>query len=1080
MLSSPVCPLLLTCVVIVSRLKVTSLVLATWTPVSPHPASHITTDSRRFDLKTTVSDSGGDTGLAQSDFTDEPAARSDTHPTGSPPADASVSHAARSVSAHSTYHQNTQDNTPASTLQDESTQDNSPTSTLQDESTQDNSPTSTLQDESTQDNSPTSTLQDESTQDNSPTSTLQDESTQDNSPTSTLPHETSSTSSGSIAATFQSHVVLETQFLRQCFTKNENTQYHALHLEVLASYDKDSRIVTEAGQTHLRCHVDLIVPEDMVVKVQVVNFTSRCDNVRRLYVVESQSLVSLVDVCRSTTIAGEFSLTNRVSVKVSVAVPRRQWNPKYDDLLLHLNLTAVSYSDQLEVHYASRMTGIVQTPRWNGQVNYPYSMNSRAVVRTPAHHHVMLSFYSVDLGPVYNCQNDMLRVFAEEDAGHALALNEIEMLCGDTLLPAARVHKTSGLYFVFRSNTVNQFPGFRALFSFHNVSSTPQQTAGGQWNCTVPHWPQFSQHFPCNLESNCINSEDEVECDYITAGCGQGVITAGDGCYVFWNLGQDKQTYRMMKEWCEARGGSLASLNTVQEWEDVYRMLHQGHWKRVLVGLQPVPDEWPYMYNEMFCWADGSVAYYTLLEKITKEGICAYFARSRRWLYRTACYDDIPSDKHVLCELDPPQAPPLSHTLPLPHLARRPVQGRQVRCPSGHMTHNFLSCDVDSQCWADPTSTPASCQLPMESLPPVFACSDGTVEVPYTLVCDHRHDCSDGSDEVFCFFPPCATEGDFRCDNGQCVSEEKVCDGQIHCLDSSHKRKCFKIRERKRRSKPPPRIVGMDQHGSGVEQVSDKGFQPLPQLQVMDIRGCSMTEFPRGLMENMKKLRLVFADNYKLCCPAVLPAGFPQGNCHAPSDEISSCDTLLRSDFFRLFLYVFAVLGLIVTSHWEFYKQSSICLPLPVTRQYFKGQAYSFSVMVVLNFILFLLIAVGQAFIYYAIRTNSMSMVDSSKSSSKELTIARRLITVAMSDFLCWFPIGFLGLLASQNMAIPGEVRVGLAIFVLPLNSALNPFLYTLNVIREKRKQAYFKKLQGLFQSQQQIKTTDVSVSRHQ
>ncbi|XP_076442674.1 relaxin receptor 2-like [Babylonia areolata] len=363
-------------------------------------------------------------------------------------------------------------------------------------------------------------------------------------------------------------------------------------------------------------------------------------------------------------------------------------------------------------------------------------------------------------------------------------------------------------------------------------------------------------------------------------------------------------------------------------------------------------------------------------------------------------------------------------------------------------------------------------------------------------------------------------------------------------------------------------------------------------------------------MENMKKLRLVFADNYKLCCPAVLPAGFPQADCHAPSDEISSCDTLLRSDLFRLFLYVFAVLGLIgnagsflyrmvinkaeckqgfsvfvahlcasdflmglyltaiaiadkryqgsylwedvtwrnsvvckaagflsfvscevstfiiclitvdrflvlrfpfsqchfrknsaqtacllswligivlallpllqMTSHWEFYKQSSICLPLPVTRQYFKGQAYSFSVMVVLNFILFLLIAVGQAFIYHAIRTNSMSMVDTSKSSSKELTIARRLITVAMSDFLCWFPIGFLGLLASQNMAIPGEVRVGLAIFVLPLNSALNPFLYTLNVIREKRKQAYFKKLQGLFQSQQQIKTTDVSVNRHQ
>jgi hypothetical protein len=43
------------------------------------------------------------------------------------------------------------------------------------------------------------------------------------------------------------------------------------------------------------------------------------------------------------------------------------------------------------------------------------------------------------------------------------------------------------------------------------------------------------------------------------------------------------------------------------------------------------------------------------------------------------------------------------------------------------------------------------------------------------------------------------------------------------------------------------------------------------------------------------------------------------------------------------------------------------------------------------------------------------------------------------------------GLLASQGTAISSEVNVAMAIFVLPLNSALNPFLYTLNVVLEKR-----------------------------
>ena len=392
--------------------------------------------------------------------------------------------------------------------------------------------------------------------------------------------------------------------------------------------------------------------------------------------------------------------------------------------------------------------------------------------------------------------------------------------------------------------------------------------------------------------------------------------------------------------------------------------------------------------------------------------------------------------------------------------------------------------------------------------------------------------------------------------------------------------------------------------GSGADRMIGEGFRLLPRLEVLDVRGCPMSQFPRTVMADLVHLRLVYATNYKLCCAATLPAGFRLSDCYAPSDEVSSCDTLLRSDFFRMFLYIFAAMALIgntgslvyrvffsrmkhnqgfavfvthlsvsdflmgvyltiigvvdsmyqgaylwedvkwrnsstckvagflsllscevsafviclitadrflvlrfpfeqfhfrkasaltvcivawlagttialvpllpLTSHWEFYKQSSICIPLPVTRQHFPGLAYAFGVMIVLNSILFFVIAAGQACVYHSIRLNSFSMVDAAKASSKDLTIARRLITIAMSDFLCWFPVGLLGILASQDVPIPGEVSVGLAIFVLPLNSALNPFLYTMNVIREKRRLAQFKRLQALFHSQIQSKTTEV------
>ena len=325
----------------------------------------------------------------------------------------------------------------------------------------------------------------------------------------------------------------------------------------------------------------------------------------------------------------------------------------------------------------------------------------------------------------------------------------------------------------------------------------------------------------------------------------------------------------------------------------------------------------------------------------------------------------------------------------------------------------------------------------------------------------------------------------------------------------------------------------------------------------------------------------MFADNYKVCCPANLPVGFPVDQCLAPSDEISSCVALLRSDLYRVFLAVFAALAvsgniicfvlrvlilkgkqksgfaifvthlsvsdfmmgvylviigtadrvylntylwedsdwrksatckvagflsvlssevsafiiclvtvdrflviqfplsrfhfqqrsahlaclalwtvgtilaavplLPVTSSWNFYSQTSICIPLPVTRQSFLGHDYAFAVMIIVNFVLFIFIAAGQLAVYTAVRSQSMEQQNNSDRRSKDLAVARRLFTVMMSDFLCWFPIGLLGLLASKGVPVSGEVNVVMAIFVLPLNWALNPFLYSLSTIQARR-----------------------------
>ena len=104
-----------------------------------------------------------------------------------------------------------------------------------------------------------------------------------------------------------------------------------------------------------------------------------------------------------------------------------------------------------------------------------------------------------------------------------------------------------------------------------------------------------------------------------------------------------------------------------------------------------------------------------------------------------------------------------------------------VTCSRGHLTHMFLSCDVATSClaehdviyslrsqtWALPTLKSCPVALGVTSLPPSFPCQSDEWRVPYSLVCDHRPDCLDGSDETFCTFTPCYWHSQFQCLNQQ-------------------------------------------------------------------------------------------------------------------------------------------------------------------------------------------------------------------------------------------------------------------------------------------------------------------------
>ncbi|KAK6961063.1 G-protein coupled receptor GRL101 [Biomphalaria glabrata] len=145
----------------------------------------------------------------------------------------------------------------------------------------------------------------------------------------------------------------------------------------------------------------------------------------------------------------------------------------------------------------------------------------------------------------------------------------------------------------------------------------------------------------------------------------------------------------------------------------------------------------------------------------------------------------------------------------------------------------------------------------------------------------------------------------------------------------------------------------------------------------------------------------------------------------------------------------------LIISDWEIYSSNSLCLALPLSSKSLRGWEFSFVVYVGVNFILFILIAFGQVAIFVNIyrRKQSMSFLKKCrKRRLEDLAVAKKLAFVAISDFLCWFPIGVIGYFSMKGHTFDRDVYAWFAVFVLPINSALNPIIYTIPAFYSKCK----------------------------
>ncbi|XP_025079777.1 uncharacterized protein LOC112555558 [Pomacea canaliculata] len=347
---------------------------------------------------------------------------------------------------------------------------------------------------------------------------------------------------------------------------------------------------------------------------------------------------------------------------------------------------------------------------------------------------------------------------------------------------------------------------FKIMFSFHHVSALPVKLSDGRWNCSAVRWEDMQHHFPCNFTCECVGGEDEAGCWSGDGTCSAGQIEVDGRCFTFTHVVEEDLSWNYANRWCQERKQQLASFSARTVWDFFMEFFnHLTHSSRIFVGLRFAPSSLPPIYRKTWMWCDETIAHvlqFTNLGFRMPNENCVVTAsypirhdKLRGHLMVTACEQALPVSYH-LCEIrgTPSMHPAVEAadvhvTQPTSRLSKPGY----ILCPANHFTHVFLVCDVTSNCWNKTDGATYSCSAPLTSLPPLFECADIQQSVPYTLVCDHRVDCLDGSDENFCVFPRCDLDSPFQCSGRRCVQAIERCNGQVDCDDQADEANCLQL-----------------------------------------------------------------------------------------------------------------------------------------------------------------------------------------------------------------------------------------------------------------------------------------------
>ncbi|XP_063776543.1 relaxin receptor 1 [Pseudophryne corroboree] len=129
----------------------------------------------------------------------------------------------------------------------------------------------------------------------------------------------------------------------------------------------------------------------------------------------------------------------------------------------------------------------------------------------------------------------------------------------------------------------------------------------------------------------------------------------------------------------------------------------------------------------------------------------------------------------------------------------------------------------------------------------------------------------------------------------------------------------------------------------------------------------------------------------------------------------------------------------------NYYGTNGVCFPLHSEQpESTSAQIYSVIIFLGVNLAAFIIIVFSYSSMFYSIHQTAIMATEIHNHIKKEMTLAKRFFFIVFTDALCWIPIFILKLLSLLQVEIPGSISSWVVIFILPINSALNPIIYTI------------------------------------